>query len=198
MKKRFTDAFNFAPTSWYSWKNEQPEHQRIDYARMDQSLQWCLDRKIVPKGYGYVYLAPGATPEWIRSWPFEKVLPEYKRVVAQTTRRYAGKIPYVEVINEAHDKSNLFRFSHAQILELTREACRSAREGSPTVKRQINHCCLWAEYAKRANADGSRRWSPYRYLSDCVNAGVEFESVGLQLYYPQQDLFEIERMLARF
>ncbi len=198
MEKRFTDAFNFAPISWYSWKNEQPENLRIDYARMDESLQWCLARKIVPKGYGYVYLAPGATPEWIRSWPYEKVLPEYKRIVAQTMRRYAGKIPYVEVINEAHDKSNLFRFSHAQILELTREACRAARLGSPTVKRQINHCCLWAEYAKRTNADGSRRWSPFRYLSDCLGAGVEFESVGLQLYYPQQDLFEIERMLGRF
>ena len=57
---------------------------------------------------------------------------------------------------------------------------------------------MWAEYAKRTNADGSRRWSPYRYLSDCVTAGVEFENIGLQLYYPQHDLFEIERMLARF
>lgn len=198
MEKHFNAAFNYAPISWYSWKNEQPEAQRIDYSRMDDSLQWCLDRKIVPKGYGYVYLTNGATPEWIRKWPYDKVLAEYKRVVAQTMRRYAGKIPYVEVINEAHDKANLFRFSQKQVLELTREACRAAREGSPTVKRQINHCCLWAEYAKRTNADGSRRWSPFRYLTDCVKAGVEFENVGLQLYYPQQDLFEIERMLARF
>ncbi|MEO7299726.1 MAG: endo-1,4-beta-xylanase [Verrucomicrobiota bacterium] len=198
IEKRFTDAFNFAPTTWYSWKNEEPAAQRIDYGRMDQSLQWCLANKIVPKNYGYVYLSNGATPEWIRKWPFEKVLAQYKQVVAQTTRRYAGNVPYVEVINEAHDKANLFRFSHAQVLELTRVACQAAREGSPTVKRQINHCCLWAEYAKRTNTDGSRRWSPYRYLTDCVKAGVEFENVGLQLYYPQQDLFEIERMLERF
>ncbi len=198
IEKRFTAAFNYAPTSWYSWKSEEPPAQRIDFGRMDESLQWCLDRKIVPKNYGYVYLSNGATPEWIRQWPFEKVLAEYKRVVTETARRYSGRIPYVEVINEAHDKANLFRFSHAQILELTREACKAAREGSPLVKRQINHCCLWAEYAKRTNTDGSRRWSPFRYLSDCVKAGVEFENVGLQLYYPQQDLFEIERMLARF
>ncbi|MEP6662107.1 MAG: endo-1,4-beta-xylanase [Verrucomicrobiota bacterium] len=198
VEKRFTDVFNFATLRWYTWKNEQPEAQRIDYGRMDESLRWCLAHKLVPKGYGYVYLANGATPEWFRKWPYEKVLPEYKRIVAQTMRRYAGTIPYVEVINEVHDKSNLFRFNHAQILELTREACRAARRGSPTVKRQINHCCAWAEYAKRTNADGSRRWSPYRYLADCVKAGVEFENIGIQLYYPQYDLFEIERMLARF
>lgn len=198
-EQRFREAFNFATTSWYTWAAApDPVDKRIDYGRMDASIQWCLDRGITPKGFGYVYHARGATPEWIRSWNYAQLLPEYQRIVAQTTRRYAGRVPCVEVINEAHDKANLFRLNHAQILELTREACRAAREGSPTVRRLINHCCLWAEYAKRANDDGSRRWSPFRYLRDCVAAGVEFEVVGLQLYYPQYDLFEIERMLDRF
>ncbi len=195
---RFAAAFNFGTISWYIWQKEQPESEQIDYGRMDQSLQWCLDRHIVPKGFGYVYLTRGATPEWLRSWPYEKLLPEYKRVVEQTMRRYAGRLPYAEIINEAHDMSNLFHLSHAQILELTRESCRSARTGAPVVKRQINNCCLWAEYAKTRNKDGSRRWSPYRYLADCVKSNVEFERIGLQLYYPEQDLLEIERMLDRF
>jgi GH35 family endo-1,4-beta-xylanase len=140
----------------------------------------------------------GATPEWFRSWPYAQVLPEYKRIVRQTMRRYDGRLPYVEVINEAHDSANLFRLSHQQILETTREVLRSAREGSPTVKRLINNCCLWAEHAVKRNDDGSRRWSAYRYLKDCVSAGCEFEVIGLQLYYPRQDVFEIERMLDRF
>ncbi len=198
-EQRFAAVFNFATISWYSWSpNPEPPEQRIAYPRMDQSLDWCRAHRIVPKGFGYVYLTNGATPAWLRQWPYEKVLPEYKRIVAQTMRRYAGRIPYVEVINEAHDKANLFHFSHEQVLELTREACRAAREGSPDVKRLINHCCLWAEYGRRANPGGLRRWSPFRYLKDCQSAGVEFETVGLQLYYPQQDLFEIERMLDRF
>jgi endo-1,4-beta-xylanase len=198
-EKAFEALFNFATISWYTWSQQaEPVEKRIDYTRQDQSLEWCLARKIVPKGFGYVYLTNGATPEWFRKWPYERVLPEYKRIVAQTTRRYAGRMPYVEVINEAHDKANLFRFSHEQILELTRVACAAAREGSPSVKRLINHCCLWAEYARRTNADGARRWSPFRYLRDCLSAGVEFEVIGLQLYYPQHDLFEIERMLDRF
>jgi hypothetical protein len=87
---------------------------------------------------------------------------------------------------------------HRQILEMTRESCAAVRRGNPTIQRQINHCCLWAEYARTANHDGSRRWSPYTYLRDCLAHGVEFEVVGLQLYYPQYDLFEIDRMLDRF
>ena len=198
-QKLLKAVFNFGVLSWYSWsQNPEPVDKRIDYTRQDQSLEWCLANRIVPKGFGYVYLTNGATPAWFRDWPHEKVLPEYKRIVAQTTRRYSDRLPYVEVINEAHDKANLFHFTHAQIVELTREACRAAREGSPTVKRIINHCCLWAEYARGAGPGGTQKWSPYRYLRDCVSGGAEFEAVGLQLYYPQQDLLEIDRMLDRF
>ncbi len=192
------ERFNFATTSWYTWGNEQPVDQRINHARSDGAIQWCLDRGITPKGFGYCYMIRGATPEWIRTWPYEKILPEYVRVVKQTMKRYAGKLKYAEIINEAHDKANLWKLSHEQILEITRAVCRAAREGSPTVQRQINNCCLWAEYARTANADGSRRWSPYRYIDDCLRSGVKFEVLGLQLYYPQVDVLEIERMLDRF
>lgn len=198
-EKRFCELFNFGVGSWYSWKNNpEPEWDRIDYTRYDQSIEWCLQRTITPKGFGYCYMIHGATPEWIRSWPYEKVLPAYKNIVRQTMRRYDGRLPYVEVINEAHDSANLFRLSHKQILEITHDVLKSAREGSPTVKRMINNCCLWAEHAVKRNDDGSRRWSAYRYLGDCVSAGCDFEVIGLQLYYPRQDVFEIERMLDRF
>jgi len=197
-ENHFLELFNFAVTSWYSWTNPEPESQRIDYTRYDQSLDWCIKHNIKPKGFGYCYMTHGATPEWFRSWPYAQVLPEYKRIVRQTMQRYDGRVPYVEVINEAHDSANLFRLSHQQILETTREVLRSAREGSATVKRLINNCCLWAEHAVKQNDDGSRRWSAYCYLKDCVSAGCEFEVIGLQLYYPRQDVFEIERMLDRF
>jgi GH35 family endo-1,4-beta-xylanase len=198
-ERRFTQAFNFGTISWYTWSQRaEPVEQRIDYTRQDRSLEWCLARKITPKGFGYVYLTRGATPDWFRVWPREKVLPEYRRMVGQTMARYADRMPYVEVINEAHDKANLFHFTQEEVLELTREACRAAREGAPRVKRVINHCFLWAEYGKRSHPGGQRRWSPWRYLKDCLRAGVEFDVVGLQLYYPQHDLFEINAMLDRF
>jgi endo-1,4-beta-xylanase len=217
--QRVDQLFNFAPCSWFTWKDPYVPENPVDYTRMDRSIDWAIAHKIIPKSYGYTYMARGATPVWLRpteeqikearsstthgavfppDWNFEKLLDLYKRVNEQTLARYKDRLPYVEVINEAHDKANLWRLNQEQILTITRESLLAARRGSPTVRRQINDCCLWAEYAKTRNLDGSRRWSPFRYLSDCINHGCEFEVIGLQLYYPQYDLFEIDRMLDRF
>jgi GH35 family endo-1,4-beta-xylanase len=208
----FLKLFNFATVSWYSWSQPQPPY--VDYAREDQSLNWCLAHNVTPKGWGYTYMARGATAEWIRpsedqlknatgpvfnkDWPYEKILAVYKHVNEQSMRRYAGRLKYAEIANEAHDKANLWRLNHAQILEMTVESLKAARRGSPTVNRMINNCCLWAEYAKDRNRDASRRWSPYTFMKDVLAHGGEFETCGLQLYYPRFDLFEIDRMLDRF
>ena len=216
------DAFNFATVSWYSWKPQppaNPDDLPIDYARMDQSIQWCLDRNITPKTFGYLYMARGATPEWLRppsnpaplaasrtqtqptfnpSYPYEKIRALYPRIIKNTAQRFGAKVPHIEVMNEAHDKANLWKLSHAQLLELARLAFAAAKDGGPLMRRQMNHCCLWAEYAKDKNPDGSRRWSPYQFVKECFDKGIDYETIGLQLYYPQHDLFEIERMLDRF
>lgn len=225
-EKLYRQLFNFSTVSWYTWKNEEPPEQRIDYARMDQSIAWCLDRGITPKGFGYVYMSRGATPEWMRPlelppapttrvttgpidpsqtrrqfnprWPYAKLRDQYVSTVRQTMKRYHGRLIHAEIMNEAHDKANLWHLSHEQVLDLAKRAFAAARQGSSTVRRQMNHCCLWAEYAKRANDDGTRRWSPWQFVKACQDHGVEYETIGLQLYYPQHDLFEIERMLDRF
>lgn len=217
--ERVKQAFNFAPTSWYWWEAEEPPAARINYARMDQTVDWLVHNGLQAKIFGYCYMTPGATPKWIQPegksppppdadagdqadnkfnprWHYDRIKAEYLRVIKQTVTRYKGRASYVEVINEAHDKANIWGLNHDQIVEMTRLCCQAA--GGAGIKRLINNCCLWAEYAKRPNANGSRRWSPYRYLSDCIKAGTEFEVVGLQLYYPQYDLFEIDRVLERF
>ncbi|MGB9620477.1 MAG: endo-1,4-beta-xylanase, partial [Armatimonadota bacterium] len=42
------------------------------------------------------------------------------------------------------------------------------------------------------------RRTPMQYITDCVNRGFDFDVIGLQIYYPQRDMFEIDRMLERF
>jgi GH35 family endo-1,4-beta-xylanase len=214
------ELFNFATVSWYSWKPQPPtgDELPIDYGRMDGSVDWCLQRNITPKNFGYLYMTRGATPEWIRpiespattqststtrrayqpNWTYEKLRALYPRIIRTTAQRYHDRVPFMEVMNEAHDKANLWQMSQQQVLEMACLAFKAAREGSPKVKRQMNHCCLWAEYAKNRNADGSRRWSPFQFVKTCFDNSIDYEVIGLQLYYPQHDLFEIERMLDRF
>ncbi len=221
--KAVEQAFNFATVSWYNWVSDKPPY--VDYGlRMDPSIDWCLARGITPKGFGYCYMSRGATPDWVRpieipartlpsgeqseprrvynpQWPHERVRKMYEYVNRQTARhyleKYGDRVPHIEVLNEAHDKANLWHMSHEQIIEMARTVTRAAREGHPRINRMINHCCQWAEYAVRRNNDGSRRWSPLTFAKDCIDNGVEFETIGLQLYYPQYDVFEIDRMLQR-
>jgi hypothetical protein len=230
--QRIGDLFNFATASWYTWRDEQfADTDPVDYARMDQSIDWCLRNGISPKGFGYLYMIRGATPEWIRpieqarqrakppstristlpnsepstrprqfnpNWDYGRIKSLYARIIRSTMARYDGRIDCAEIMNEAHDKANLWGLSHEQILDMAKMAFDAARQGSKTVRRQMNHCCMWAEYAKHRNPDGSRRWSPWQFVKACFDHGIDYEIIGLQLYYPQNDLFEIDRMLERF
>ena len=129
-EKQFLEAFNLAVCTWYSWKNEQPVEQRIDYARMDESIQWCIDRKLIPKSFGYVYLTNGATPEWFRAWPWEKVLPEYaNESCAMTTRRYGAKpLPSSRSSTRRTTRPIFSVFLTRKILELAKAACQGCNE----------------------------------------------------------------------
>lgn len=40
--------------------------------------------------------------------------------------------------------------------------------------------------------------SPHEYLKACLIADIPFEVIGLQLYYPHQDMWEINRLLEKF
>ncbi len=87
--------------------------------------------------------------------------------------------------------------NHDRVLEMAVAVSKAAREGHPRIRRMFNHCCQWGEYAVQRNDDGSRRWSPLMFAKDALSAGAEFEVLGLQLYYPQYDVMEIDSMLQR-
>jgi len=40
--------------------------------------------------------------------------------------------------------------------------------------------------------------TPYGYLEKCIKANIGLEVLGLQLYYPVEDMFEISLQLDRF
>jgi endo-1,4-beta-xylanase len=85
---------------------------------------------------------------------------------------------------------------------MTRLACDVTREADPKATRIVNSCCTWSEYVakgKNYSRDINRpARSVFEYLRDLMDAGVEFEIVGVQMYYPVRDLFEIDRQLDRF
>ena len=240
-EKRVRELFDFATVGWYWWNDEATADKGdfVNYERMDASVQWCLDRKITPKNFGYLYMARGATPEWIR--PNE--LPATTRAArdgvsraparadqhaaqqravqrqARVQRQVAVR-PREEDLRAGHPPDDA---ALPRPRAVRRDHERGARQGEPLgpepradprhgedgVHRRARgladraahdepllHVGRVREEPQRATA--RRRWSPHQFIKTCFDNGIDYEVIGLQLYYPQHDVFEIDRMLDRF
>jgi len=178
---------------------------------LDRLVDWCLVHHITPKGHPIVY-GTSSIDQWDKGGRVrEKTFSEQLQLVREHTRkvveRYKGKVDIFDVINEAHDWSvNLERYSHQQLLELTRVVTEETKRANPQAITIVNSCLPWGAYAvleyyRKHRPSGV--WYPYNYLKDCIAAGIPFDAVGLQLYYDNGrneafDLFEHDRVLEKY
>ena len=195
--QRFRELFNFATTHLYL-SYYAPEEKRRDYARTDLETDWLRSMGMAVKPCPPFYLAGGVTPEWLKNRPYSEVRRIAHDLIEDVCARYAGKARFCEIVNEAHDYSNSLRLKPEELTDLAGVCSKAAREGDPRVRRIINCCHLWGEYAATPSKSKPPRRSPYAYLRDCIRSGVKFEIVGLQMYYPEYDLFETDRLLDRY
>ncbi len=196
-QQHFKEVFNLGITNVYL-SHFAPTETTRNYERTDNETNWLLSNGMRVKPCPPFYMAGGVTPEWLRNRPYSKVKQIAHDLVKETVARYRGKTQFCEIMNEAHDYSNSLRLTPDELTDLAGVTSRAAWEGDPTVKRIINSCHLWGEYAAEPTKSGKPRRSPYAYLRDCIRAHVQFEIVGLQMYYPEYDLFEIDRLLGKF
>ena len=189
--ERFKAIFNWGTPNLYLTHYAPTETTR-DYSRTDMETDWLVSFGAKVKPCPAFYLAGGVTPQWLKDLPYSEVRGFAHSLIEETCKRYAGKAQFCEIINEA-DMSNSLRLKNEELVDLANVNSKAAWEGDPKVLRIINSAHLWGEYATKP---GKR--SPYAYLQDCMKAGVQFEIVGLQMYYPEYDLFEIDRMLEKY
>lgn len=195
-QQRYKELFNYGTTNLYLSHFAPSETQR-DYSRTDAETDWLLSMGMTTKICPPFYLASGVLPQWLKDKPWSEARKCCYDLVKESTRRYAGKSAFCEITNEA-TMSNGLGLSTAEIIDMTEIASKAAREGDPKVKRIINSAHLWGDFAAKPDKQGRLRLSPYAYLSECIKAKIPFEIVGLQMYYPEYDLFEIDRMLDRY
>lgn len=197
-QERFKEIFNVGTTHFYLSSNAPTEKTR-NFARTDAETNWLLANGMAVRPCPAFYMAASVTPQWLKDRPYSEIRKIAHDLVKETVTRYKGKTEFCEIMNEAHDYSNALRLAPEELTALAKVTSEAAREGDPAVKRIINSCHLWGEYAaSRLDSRKRVKRSPYRYLKDCIDSGVGFEIVGLQLYYPEYDLFEIDRMFDRF
>jgi GH35 family endo-1,4-beta-xylanase len=197
----FAGIFDFATLPFYRAQTE-PEEGKRDLSRAEAILEWAIREGIGVKGHPLVWFHSAGIPSWLREKSYEQVQAAHRDYILDAVGRFRDGIRIWDVINEAHDWANELGYDQDQLTEMTRLAAETTREADPQSIRIVNSCETWSGYVASGRSYfgefGRPARSVLRYLRDMVEAGVEFEVIGLQMYAPQRDLFEIDRQLDRY
>lgn len=199
--KFFAQAFDFATLPFYPGRTV-PERDKYTYGYIDACLAYLQEKNITPKGHPLFFGHREVNPLWL----FELDYPELRRVAADIARHhvrtYKDTIHYWDAMNEAHDWANCFELNQEQLINLTRATADALREASDQAVSIVNICLPFAEYvAGRYNCYGplpERLRSPLSYLKKLLEAGIDFDVVGIQLYFLSRDMVAVSLMLDAF
>lgn len=206
VEKRFPEVFNYGTITHYvydTWFEVfEPREGEYRWGIRDNIVQWLKDHDITIEGRPLFWFHPWVTPTWLAEKNFDELKDYVVRHTNALVGHYGDDILHWEVINEYHDWANAHGHTPEQITEIVRLACETTHEVNPRVDRQINNCCPFGTYAATGHdssgeADRPLR-TPRQFVQDIVEAGVPFETVGVQMYFPQRSLADIVRLVERF
>lgn len=209
MARRFTEVFNLGIVPFYL-KSLEPQEGRPDYRQADESLAWCERAGITTKGHPLWWGHEAGIPAWLEGADWPTVQRQCRRVVHRSVERYRDRIRIWDAINEAHDWANGLALTQEQEVEITRVACDSVREKDPAALVTVNHCQVDGAYAADERPRGESWWrgpvydkvlTPLSYLDRLVEAEVDFDVVGLQMYFPSnigRDMMTISKYLDEY
>lgn len=199
--RRFSALLNYGTLPFYRRSTERVEGSP-DYRNVDAILEKMAGSGILVKGHPLVWFHPAGIPDFLKDKPWEELKRSTREYILRSVGQFRSRVHAWDVINEAHDWANQPGFSQDQLLELTRLAAETTRMADPTAFRVVNSCLPWGEYkaARRSNAGPEKRSlrTPLEYHKAVEDARVPYEAIGLQIYYPAQDMLEIDRHLEKF
>ena len=204
--KRFVELFNFATVTHYIWDTWyelfEPREGVYNWGIKDNIVRWLTENNITIEGRPLFWFHPTVTPEWLKNKNYDQLRSYIDKHISDVVGHYGDQVLHWEVINEYHDWANIFNHTPDQITEIVRQVCDKTHEINPKVDRLINNCAPWGEYVARgrmARMEATRPLrTPHQFITDLLDAGVEFDTLGIQIYFGNRDLSDIMRMLERF
>lgn len=179
----------------------EPREGELNFTLRDVLFHDLHRHNVQVEGRLLFWFHKWVTPEWLK----QKNYGQLQKYVEQHTRdvlsHYGSEMVIWEIVNEFHDWANEVQLNPDQIVDLTKFACDIARETVPDIPLMVNNCCPFAEYVHQGNWSGQEakypQRTPWQFIRDLIEAGVDFDIVGQQLYYQYRDLQDYILYLER-
>ncbi len=203
--KFFTELFNYATVTHYLIGDihnfEEVEGKKRFKERLEV-IDEFRKHDILINGRPLFWTHTWVTPEWIKAKSYSDLLKYVEKHVREVVKFYGDKIQIWEVVNEMHDWANEVRLNHEQSIELTKLACDVARDTNPNIKLLINNCRPFGDYVQlgkwhEREAEFPQR-TPYQFIKQAVEAGVDFDIIGYQVYFNYHSTSDVIYNLERF
>jgi GH35 family endo-1,4-beta-xylanase len=122
------------------------------------------------------------------AWVYGLDAPEVLRAVYQHQRalveRYREHVAGFQAINEPMlSHTNGPNLSLRETIEAVRQSAQAIRDGGSEGPIEVNNCCVFAETVNADVREQGYERMPCEFFEDLAAAGVDFDEVGIQLYY---------------
>ena len=172
----------------------QPETRELLIRKLNERGIKCQERLLF-------WFHDCCIPNWLRDMKYDDLLKYAEKLTYDTMKHFGDLLYAMEVVNELHDWANELQLSPDQITELTRLINDVAKSVAPNVKRTINNCCPFAEYVQ-LNSYSKRKAifpqrSPFKFTKNLIEAGIDFDILEQQMYFPYRDLQDSVLLLEK-
>jgi GH35 family endo-1,4-beta-xylanase len=196
-KECFCELFNMATLPFY-WNATEPEKGKLRYTKdseyiyrrppIDACLDFCFLNGIEPREHGLAYEL--TFPAWLYNQPVDVIKRELERRYSEISKRYADKIPTIEVTNEMcwWDGKTAF-YNQPDYVEW---CFKLAQKYFPNNQLVIN------EYAGEAWERAPRTTTAYyAYTENALLKGARIDAIGLQyhLFFTRENEYAKSRAM---
>ncbi len=204
---RFTELFDYATITYYTitgtdgMPDFEPVRGNERFDTRDVMFERLKEHDITVEGRPIFWPYPSVSPDWMRELSYDEVLKYVERHTRKVVGHYGDRMYAWEIVNEFHDWANEVNVTPEQTIEITKLACDVARDTAPNVHRLVNNCCPFAEYVQLGRyQDRPAKYpqrTPWEFMKDLVDAGVDFTITGQQMYFPHRDFQDIIMLVER-
>jgi GH35 family endo-1,4-beta-xylanase len=206
--ERFTEIFDYATITYYlrTGTDGMPDFEPVRGDRRFDTRDALMGRLrsagITVEGRPIFWPYPSVSPDWIRQLSYDEVLKYVEEHTHAVVSHYGDEMYAWEIVNEFHDWANEINVTPEQAVEITKLACDVAKATAPNVGRLINNCCPFAEYVQLGMYQDREalypQRTPWKFMRDLTDAGVDYTITGQQLYFPHRDLQDTIMLIERF